>query len=524
MEEIDSPAPETTEDAAAVAGEAAGGSQPPPATPAGDAETTEDFAALLEASGPDTGPRWRKGDKIKAPVVRVTDEWVFVGLGTKEEGAIRIDEFSAAPAEGETAPPAPKLPAEGETIEAYILSAQGGEVVLTIKLGRHDASKAAIEAAWQAGIPLEGRVAQLVKGGFEVRISGLRAFCPLSQIDVRWPKQPEQYVGRTFTFRVLEYKEKGRNIIVSRRGLLEEERAKQRDTLREAVVPGAVVSGVVRSVQTFGAFVDLGGVDALIPVSEISWRRVENPAEVLSEGQQVTARVLTVDWEKDRVSLSLKSLEEDPWAAAARKYSAGQRITGTVARLAPFGAFVTLEPGVDGLVHISALGAGKRVAHPKEVLQPGQEVEAEVLSVDGAARKISLSMEFRHADSLGSLPASGDIIDGVVEKVLDFGVFVKLPSGHTGLVPNVEMGTPRGTDHSREFRAGTAMEVLVLEVGDGGRKIRLSRKGVVRKREDDDMREYATQGQGSGAGAGGGAGSSMGTFADLLKGRLKGKE
>jgi small subunit ribosomal protein S1 len=319
----------------------------------------------------------------------------------------------------------------------------------------------------------------------------------------------------------LEYKEKGRNIIVSRRGLLEEERSKQRESLREAVIPGAVVSGVVRSVQSFGAFVDLGGVDALIPVSEISWRRVENPAEALAEGQEITAKVLTVDWEKDRVSLSLKALEEDPWAAAARKYAVGQRITGTVARLAPFGAFVTLEPGIDGLVHISALGAGRRIAHPKEVVQTGQSVEAEILGVDAASRKISLSMEFRHAESLGSLPRTGDILAGVVEKVLDFGVFVKLPSGHTGLVPNVEMGTQRGADHSREFRAGTDMEVLVLEVAEGGKKIRLSRKGVGRKREEEDMKEYASQGQGQTTGPSGG---SFGTFADLLKGKFKDKD
>jgi small subunit ribosomal protein S1 len=444
----------------------------------------------------------------------VTDEWVFVSLGTKEEGTIRIDEFTAPEGEAAAEAPAPALPVEGETIEAYVLSTQGGEVVLTTRIARRDASKAALEEAWRSAIPVEGRVTQAVKGGLEVRVSGLRAFCPLSQIDVRWPKQPEAYVGHTFTFRVLEFKEKGRNVIVSRRALLEEERARQRETLRESVVPGAVVTGVIRSIQNFGAFVDLGGVDALIPISEMSWQRIGSPSEVLSEGQTVTAKVLTVDWERDRVSLSLKSLEEDPWVAAARKYEIGQRLNGTVARLAPFGAFVTLEPGIDGLVHISALGAGRRVGHPKEVVQPGETVEVEVLGVDTENRKISLSMGFRYAETLGSLPRQGEILAGEVEKVMEFGVLVKLPTGHTGLVPNVEMGTPRGTDHSKAFKPGTAMEVIVLAVEDGGRKIRLSRRGVVRKREEDDLKEYsASQPEAQGA-------STFGTLGDLLKAKL----
>jgi small subunit ribosomal protein S1 len=256
-------------------------------------------------------------------------------------------------------------------------------------------------------------------------------------------------------------------------------------------------------------------VEALIPVSEMSWRRVESPAEVLAVGQEVTAKVLSVDWDRERVSLSLKSLEEDPWFAAAQRFQPGQRVTGTVARLAPFGAFVTLAPGVDGLVHISALGAGRRVGHPKEVLQAGETVEVEVLSVEAASRKISLSMEHRHAESLGSLPRTGEILQGEVEKVMDFGVLIKLPSGHTGLVPNVEMGTPRGTDHAKAFKPGDPMEVIVLGVESGGKKIRLSRKGVTQKREEEEMKEYSSsqaQTQGS---------SSFGTFGDLLKGKFK---
>ncbi len=478
------------------------------------APTRESFAELLAEAGMEDQPRWKRGDKVKARVVRVSDEWVFVSLGGKEEGSVRAEEFRAS-AEGEEGA---KPPSEGEEVEAYVLSTSGGEVVLTTKLGKRDASAAAIEAAWANGIPVEGRVAKTIKGGFEVRVSGLRAFCPLSQIDLRWPKTPEEHVGQAYSFKITEFKEKGRNIIISRRALLEEERTKKRETLKDTVEPGAVVSGTVRSIQNFGAFVDLGGVDALIPISEMSWGRIEDPTHLLSEGQKVTAQVLSVDWERDRVSLSLKALEEDPWEVAARNYRPGERVTGTVVRLAPFGAFVNLQPGVDGLVHISALGAGRRVNHPKEVLQTGESVEVEVLSVDPEKRRISLSLEHRYLESLGDLPTPGQVLQGTVESVAGFGVFVRLPSGHTGLVPNAEMGTPRGTDHARSFKPGDGVEVQVLDVEEGGRRIRLSRKAVGEEREAADVKNYAA------SAATQEGGSTFGTLGDLLKAKLENKE
>jgi len=483
----------------------------PEAAVATEADSTQDFAQMLDAAGGQAPLRWRKGEKIKVQVARVSGDWVFVSLGSKQEGAIRADEFAAAPgAEGEA--PAAQLPAEGDEIEAFVLSADGGEVLLTTKVSARGASLATVEEAWRSGIPVEGKVAQSVKGGFEVRIAGLRAFCPLSQIDLRWPKEASEYAGQTFSFKILEFKEKGRNIIVSRRALLEEERLASREELKAKLVAGATVTGVVRSIQNFGAFVDLGGVDALIPISEMSWSRVESAGDVVSLGREVTAKVLTVDWERDRVSLSLKALEGDPWEAVARKYRPGERITGTVARLTNFGAFVTLEPGVDGLVHISALGAGRRVKHPKEVLQPGEVVEAEVVGVDAGARKISLSLEHRYLSTLGDLPSAGNVVQGAVEKVVDFGLFVRLPSGHTGLVPNVEMGTPKGTDHSRMFKPEDPIEVTVLDVEEGGRRIRLSRKAVGEGREAQEAKEYrATQPDPN---------ASLGTLGDLFKARL----
>jgi len=488
-----------------------------PAAPeqAPEPETTQDFAQMLAEDGGEPAVRWKKGEKVRVRVARVSDEWVFVSLGGKQEGGIRADEFAAAP-EGDAAGQEIKLPAEGEELEAFVLSTDGGEVLLTTKVSRRGASLGVVEEAWRSAIPVEGRVAQPVKGGFEVRIAGLRAFCPLSQIDLRWPKEAQEYVGQTFAFRVIEFKEKGRNIIVSRRALLEEERIQAREELKSQLVAGAVVTGMVRSVQNFGAFVDLGGIDALIPISEMSWTRVESPGDVVGVGQEVTAKVLNVDWERDRVSLSLKALEGDPWETVAQKYRPGERVKGTVARLTNFGAFVTLEPGVDGLVHISALGAGRRVRHPKEVVQAGEVVEADIVGVDAAARKISLSLEHRHQESLGDLPRRGAVVQGSVEKVMEFGLFVRLPSGHTGLVPNVEMGTPRGTDHSKMFRAEDPIEVAVLDVEEGGRRIRLSRKAVSEQREAALSEEYrASQPEGGG---------SMGTLGDLFKDKFSSRK
>jgi small subunit ribosomal protein S1 len=266
-------------------------------------------------------------------------------------------------------------------------------------------------------------------------------------------------------------------------------------------------------VQSFGAFVDLGGVDALIPVSEMSWSRVENPTETLSEGAEVVAKIISVDWEKERISLSLKALEGDPWGAAKEKYRVGEKISGAVARLTNFGAFVTLEPGIDGMIHISALGSDKRVKHPREVLTVGEVVEAEVLAVEPEKRRIALSLDYKLLDGLGELPKAGQILTGEVEKTAEFGVFVKLPSGHVGLVPNAETGIRRGAETGKSFRSGDPIEVAVLDVDARGKRIRLSVKAVTQERDQIARKEYEAYKPSEES-------SSFGTLGDLLKSRF----
>jgi len=266
---------------------------------------------------------------------------------------------------------------------------------------------AEIRDTHRANLPVSGKVKAVVKGGFEVLVGGVRCFCPLSQIDWRRDSDSETYVGQTFPFKVVEFDEEGRNVVLSRRVIFEEERRAQADRIRETLAVGMEITGTVRSLANFGAFIDVGGLDGLIPLSEMTWDRAEKPGNILSPGQEVRVKVIGLDWEKDRLTLSLKALQSDPWERVAAAYLPGSRVKGSVVRLTAFGAFVNLAPGVDGLIHISNLGAGKRINHPKDVIEVGQAVEPYVLAVDPVKRKISLSLETPSGEEETYSPAPG---------------------------------------------------------------------------------------------------------------------
>jgi len=347
----------------------------------------------------------------------------------------------------------------------------------------------------------------------------VRCFCPFSQIDLKGGREGGIYLGRTFPFKVLEFEENGKNIILSRRSLLEQEKAEKVEKLKETLQTGTDVTGTVRSVMNFGAFVDLGGIDGLIPASEISWVRNERPSDILSLGQQVTARILSVDWQNNKLSLSLKAMEPDPWSTVAGTYAEGSRVSGKVVRLTPFGAFVNLQPGIDGLIHISNLGTGRRVHHPKEVVEVGQTLEAYVLSVDTDSRKISLSVNPKVEPEKIALPGVGEILEGKVEKLMPFGVFVKLKSGLTGLIPNSEMATAQGSDHKKMFPEGSVIKVAVIEIDTGSNKVKLSRKAAMDMAVKQEYEEYLTESRQADGSSGG-----LGTLGDLLKAKMEGKK
>ena len=263
----------------------------------------------------------------------------------------------------------------------------------TTKLGTGPAGNSRLEEAWQGGIPVEGFVEKEIKGGFEIKIGGsVRAFCPFSQISLGRAENNAAFVGMHLLFRITEYAENGRNIVVSHRALLEEEKAQQKERLRETLQEGMTVKGKITSIRDFGAFISIGGIEGLLPISEIGWGRIADVGEFLSVGQELEVVLKRMDWENDRFSFSLKDTLADPWEQVAERYPVGSYQKGMVARLAPFGAFVTLGDGIDGLVHISRLAAGKRINHPREVVKEGEQVEVKIEAVDRENRRLSLSL------------------------------------------------------------------------------------------------------------------------------------
>lgn len=341
------------------------------------------FAEMLEESGMEQG--WLKpGQRVEAMIVKISPEWVFIDVGGKHEGYLDRREFLDA--EGNL------TVKEGETVKAYFLSSQHNEKLFTTKVSSGEASRTFLADAAHSGIPVEGVVEREVKGGFEVKIAGdTRGFCPFSQMGLFRIATPADWIGKRLQFRIIEYGERGRNIVVSHRAILEEERAKQKEALKETLKEGMIVKGMVVSLQKFGAFVDLGGVQALIPISEIAWEHIGDISEKLTLGQEVEASILRLDWDQDRISLSLRTNLPDPWERVEKEFPEGSSFTGTVARLTKFGAFVTLIPGVDGLIHISKLGSGKRITHPSEVLTEGQDVQVKIEKIDRESKRISLA-------------------------------------------------------------------------------------------------------------------------------------
>ena len=344
-------------------------------------EPEEDFAKMFEASA--QARRIEKGQTIEGTVVAIGVESALVDVGGKSEAVIDIDELKDADGDVEVA--------VGDRIHATVISTVGG-LTLSRRLALGAASARQIEDAFRARLPVQGKVEGPVKGGYEVRIARQRAFCPISQIDIIRDTDPAQHEGRVYQFRVIEYKDGGKNIVVSRRALLEEQQKAVAADVRRSIVEGAVMTGRVASVREFGAFVDLGGgVQGLLHVSEMAWARVADTTQVVKPGDEITVKVLRVDEDKQKISLGLKQLLDDPWSKVAENYQAGQLRRGRVTRVAEFGPFVELEPGVDGLVPLSETGVA-RGGDIKKSFPVGTEIQVAVLEVDAAARRIRLSV------------------------------------------------------------------------------------------------------------------------------------
>lgn len=357
---------------------------------------SNDFAALLaefdQTHQGTTDKAAKPGDQVKGRVVAITEEQVFIDLGGKAEGV--MDAASLRDAEGQLSV------AVGDEVTATVAGVEeDGSLRLGNQQSRHLHGAAELEQAYRQQVPVQGRVTGVIKGGAEVQIAGQRAFCPASQIDIRFVEDLNEFVGQHLDFRITKF-EGGRhlNLVVSRRLVLEEEQRARAEALRANLKEGAVLTGTVTSLQDYGAFVDLGGLEGMIHISELAFHRVKHPSEMLSVGQPLEVSVLRIDKtdnpkRPEKIALSIRALARDPWAEAAQKFPVGARVQGQVTRLQPFGAFVELAPGIEGLIHVSELGTGKRITHPQEVLSPGQALEASVLAVDLDKRRISLTLD-----------------------------------------------------------------------------------------------------------------------------------
>jgi len=344
------------------------------------------FEELLEESYVDQ-KRFRPGEKIEAEVVKIAPDWIFIDLGGKSEGY--LDRKELEDENGDL------TIQEGDMIKAYFLYSKHNEKLFTTKIGKGDAGREHLSEAHKSGIPVEGFVEKEIKGGFEVKISGsIQAFCPYSQMGMSKNQHADEYIGQHIPFKIIEMDERGRRIVLSRRAILEEERKQRVEVLKEELHEGMTVKGTVTSLQKFGAFVDIGGVQGLIPISEIAWGRVDDVGEFLSVGQEIDVALIKLNWEENRITLSIRETLPDPWETVGERYKEGGRYHGRVSRLEKFGAFVTLEPGIDGLLHISRLGAGRRINHPNEILEKGQTVEIQVENIDREKKRLSLTMAF----------------------------------------------------------------------------------------------------------------------------------
>jgi small subunit ribosomal protein S1 len=472
-------------------------------------DSSEDFAALFEASI--KAKRFEKGQTIEGRIVAIGPEVAFVDVGGKGEATIEVEELKDADGDIDVA--------VGDRIQAMVVSTSGG-LTLSRRLARGAATDRQLEDAFRAGLPVEGKVERAVKGGFEVRIGRARAFCPISQMDTpRAPSVPHE--GHVYEFRIIEYKDEGRNLVVSRRALIEERDKERAAEVRRSIVAGAVVTGRVASVRDFGVFVDLGGgVQGLLHVSEIGWSRVDDPSQMFTPGDEITVKVLNVDEQKQKISLGLKQLTDDPWVTAAERYAVGQVHQARVTRVAEFGAFVELEPGVEALAHASTFPpTGRSDAWTKQV-PPGSTAAFEILSIDPVKKRIGVALVPEGSTrAAGAIRSQAEIVPGArlsgkIERHEKFGVFVFLGPGRTGLIPLSETGVAKDADVARALPVGADVDVIVLEVDPTGRRIRLSAKAVADAKEAAEVREYSERADAAPA-------EGFGSLADKLRGALK---
>jgi small subunit ribosomal protein S1 len=442
----------------------------------------DSFAALFEESL--LRQEMRAGEVITAEVVRVDQNHVVVNAGLKSESFISVDEFRNDRGEVEVQP--------GDYVSVAIESLEDGfgETRLSREKAKRIAAWNDLDKALTEGILVKGLITGKVKGGLTVMANGIRAFLPGSLVDTRPVKDTTPFEGKEFEFKVIKLDRKRNNVVLSRRAVLEASQGEEREQLLANLKEGTIVKGIVKNITDYGAFVDLGGIDGLLHITDLAWRRVRHPSEVLTVGDEVQAKVLKFDQEKNRVSLGMKQLGEDPWSGIARRYPSGTRLFGKVTNLTDYGAFVEVEQGIEGLVHVSEMDWTNKNVHPSKVVQLGDEVEVMILEIDEDRRRISLGMKQCMAnpwDDFAMNHKKGDKVRGQIKSITDFGVFIGLPGGIDGLVHLSDLSwSATGDDAVRNYKRGDEVEAVVLAIDVERERISLG----IKQMEGDPYTNY----------------------------------
>lgn len=419
----------------------------------------ESFATLLEQTMSST--QKLEGSVIKGRVVTIDGDMVLLDVGLKSEGRVALREFSPS------GTPEIKI---GDSVDVYLerMEDKNGEVVLSIEKARREAAWLQLEVAHKANQRVDGVIFARVKGGFTVDLSGAVAFLPGSQVDVRPIKDISPLIGVKQPFQILKMDRARGNIVVSRRAILEESRAEARTDLVANLSENQIVSGVVKNITDYGAFVDLGGVDGLLHVTDISWSRVNHPSEVLSIGQNVQVQIIRFNKETQRISLGMKQLSSDPWSGVESRFAIGSKVKGRVTNIADYGAFIELESGIEGLVHVSEMSWTKKNVHPGKIISMSQEVEVVVLDVDASKRRISLGLKQASSNPWKAFSEShnvGDSIEGEIKNITEFGLFVGLPGDIDGMIHLSDLSWEKsGEEAIAEFKKGDMVKVKLLDV------------------------------------------------------------
>ena len=472
-------------------------------------EEEESFADLLEQSS--TATFVSVGQMIKGYISSLSKEVAFINIGAKSEANIDLKEIRDENGELQYG--------MGDEIEATVISLKGG-IKLSIALMAQAKDAQMLVDAYENNIPVEGKIAERNKGGFDVTVGGKKAFLPVSQVELGYCDNPDEHIGKVYRFRITEFNESGNNMILSRKQLLQEERSKIAAETRSTLAVGEMFKGIVTRLMPYGAFIDLGGVEGMVHISEMSFIRISEPSEVVSKGDEIWVKIKDINKENGKISLSMKSEENDPWLSAEKVLKVGESYKGDVKKLMDFGAFVQVLPGIEGLVHISEMSWSKRINHPSEVLNEGDEVTVVILSIDFTERKIQLSLKQVDGnpwDQVSQKFKAGQVVVVKVQKIAPFGLFAELDEGVVGLIPSSETGTKQGTDLHKHFKPGDSISVRVLAIDIVQKKIALSIKEAQDDTEKIEVDKYLKSHNKVDKNKG------LGTFGDLLKIKMEKK-